>query len=812
MSYRIKKVGVIGSGTMGAAIAAHIANAGYPVVLLDIVPFKLSPEQEARGLTLDDPEVRYSIVNGGIERMKKARPASLMSKQAAALITPGNLEDDFHLLEDVDWIIEVIIEKLEPKQALMARLEKIRKPNTIITTNTSGIPVASIAEGRGDEFKKHFFGTHFFNPPRYMKLLEVIRTADSDAEAVNAIADFCETKLGKGIVYCKDTPNFIGNRLMSIDGAFIGDYAIRNGYTVEEVDAVTGPVIGRPKTATFRLQDLIGLDIIAHVAGNLYDLIPDDPYREILKTSALNPIIEKMMAAGALGRKTGAGFYKKGKDEKGKRVFMVLNPETMAYEMPTKVRFESIGAVRKIEGVGNRLKALFSDEWKDDRAAKLAWAVVSYQLMYAAAKVPEITETFVGIDNAMRWGFSYEAGPFELWDALGVKETVARMEADGLVVAQWVKDMLADGYETFYQYENGLPVGYYDLVSRVYVPLPSDPRKIDIEKLRADGKELKRNDGASILDMGDGVLLLEFHTKMNSLDDDITKMMVTARKMLDENDEYVGLVLGNQGEHFCAGANIFAIAVGAQQGMFDQIDGMVTALQNALMGFRYSPKPVVIAPFGMVLGGGGEVVLAGSRRVAHAESYIGQVEVGVGLVPAGGGMKEFNRRVMTKGIQMAPHTDPLPLAQRIFETIGMAKVSTSAAEAKELGFFDDNDRIIMNRDFLLYEAKQEVLAMVRAGYVPPAPPKLYAPGRDVLAALNVGLWMMREGNYISDHDLLIGRKIAYIIAGGNLSEPAWVDEQYFLDLEREAFVDLVKEEKTIARIWHMLQNGKPLRN
>jgi len=386
------------------------------------------------------------------------------------------------------------------------------------------------------------------------------------------------------------------------------------------------------------------------------------------------------------------------------------------------------------------------------------------------------------------------------------------MEADGLDVAGWVKEMLAAGHETFYRYENGLPAEYYDLAAKDYRPLPDDPRKISIAKLRAGGKELKRNDSASILDLGDGVLLLEFHSKMNAIDDDMVKMMVTARTMLDTSDDYVGLVVGNQAENFCVGANIFGIAVGAQQGMFDQIDAMVAALQNALMGFRYSPKPVVIAPFGMVLGGGGEVTMAGSRRVAHAESYVGQVEVGVGLVPAGGGMKEFNRRVMTAGVSMAPHTDPLPLAQRIFETIGMAKVSTSAAEAKELGFFDDTDRIIMNRDFLLYEAKQEVLSMVNAGYVPPAPAKLYAPGRDVLAALNVGLWMMREGNYISDHDLLIGKKVAHIIAGGNLSEPAWVDEQYFLDLEREAFVELTKEEKTVARIWHMLQNGKPLRN
>ncbi|RME43232.1 MAG: 3-hydroxyacyl-CoA dehydrogenase/enoyl-CoA hydratase family protein [Caldilineae bacterium] len=811
MSYQIQKVGVVGAGTMGAAIAAHVANAGYPVVLLDIVPFKLTPEQEAKGLTLDDPAVRNSIVQAGFDRCRKARPASFMSKEAEALITLGNLEDDLHLLADCDWIVEAIIEKLEPKQALMERLESVRKPGSIVTSNTSGLPIASISEGRSDDFRAHFFGTHFFNPPRYMKLLEIIPTPATDREAVKTIADFCETRLGKGIVYCKDTPNFIGNRMMSIDGAFIGDYAFRNGYTVEEVDAITGPLIGRPKTATFRLQDLVGIDVAAFVGQNLYDLIPNDPYREVLRTSAANPVIEELMKRGWLGNKSGQGFYKKSKDAEGKRVFLVLNPETFEYEMPKKPKFDSVGAVRKIEDLGERLRALFSDKWKDDRAAQLAWAVISHQLVYAAAKVPEIADDILSIDNAMRWGFSYQAGPFEMWDMLGVAETATKMEASGLTVPPWVKDMLAAGHTSFYQYQNGKAVAFYDPTSGDYRPIPADPRKIDVDDLRAAGKELQRNDSASLLDMGDGVLLLEFHAKMNAIDDKMVEMMVAARQKLDEAD-YVGLVIGNQGENFCVGANIFTIAVAAQQGMFDQIDAAVRALQDALMAFRYSPKPVVVAPFGMALGGGAEIVMAGSRRVAHAESYIGLVEVGVGLIPAGGGVKEMVRRIMNTGMRLSEYENPVNLAERIFQTIGMAKVGTSAAESRELGFLDENDRIVMNRDHLLYEAKQEVLKMAAEGYVAPAPEKVFAAGRDTLAALNVGVWMMQQGNYLSEHDALIGKHLARVICGGNLTVPQWVDEQHFLDLEREAFVELTKTEKTVARIWHMLQTGKPLRN
>ncbi|MFQ5578963.1 MAG: 3-hydroxyacyl-CoA dehydrogenase family protein, partial [Anaerolineae bacterium] len=500
-----------------------------------------SPQQQEQGLTLDDPAVRNSIVQAGFDRVRKARPASFMSAGAERLITLGNTEDHFDLLADCDWIVEAIIEKLEPKQALMARLEAVRKPGSIVTSNTSGLPIASIAAGRGDDFKAHFLGTHFFNPPRYMKLLEIIPTDATSPGAVQTIVEFCETSLGKGIVTCKDTPNFIGNRMMSIDGAFVLDYVFSNGYTVEEVDIITGPLIGRPKTATFRLQDLVGIDVAAFVSNNLYDLIPDDPYRDILKAKAGTGIIKEMVSRNWLGNKTGQGFYKKGKDAEGKRVFMVLNPDTFEYQMPQKPKFDSVGEVRKIEDLGERLRALFSDDWTDDRAAQLAWAVVSHQLAYAAAKVPEIADDILSIDNAMRWGFRYQAGPFEMWDMLGVAETAQKMEASGLTVAQWVKDMLAAGHATFYQYQNGKAVAQYSPTAKEFIPIPTDPRKISIDDLRAAGNELQRNDSASLLNMGDGVLLLEFHAKMNAIDDDIVKMMVATRQLLND-DQYVGLV------------------------------------------------------------------------------------------------------------------------------------------------------------------------------------------------------------------------------------------------------------------------------
>lgn len=811
MSQKINHVAVIGAGTMGAAIAAHVANAGYPVLLLDIVPDKLLPDEEANGLTLDSPAVRNRIVRAGFERAQQARPASFMSKAAERLVTLGNIEDDFDKLAGVDWILEAIIEKLEPKQSLMARIENIRKPGSIITSNTSGLPIASIAQNCSDDFKRHFLGTHFFNPPRYMKLLELIPTADTGPSVTETISNFVENRLGKGVVRCKDTPNFIGNRLFSIGNCFAANYALEHGYSVEEVDNLTGPLLGRPKTATFRLLDLVGIDVAAHVAHNLYELIPHDAYREVLHSPKLDNVLDNLIERGWLGNKSGQGFYKKSKDAEGNRVFLTLNLDSFEYDMPQKVRFEAVGQVRKIEELGQRLTALFDPQWQNDRAAQYVWALISYELAYAASCAQEIAHDLVSIDNAIRWGFAFEAGPFQLWDRLGVAATAEKMEASGHTVAPWVKEMLAAGCESFYRVENGRVTGYYDWTSQGYVDMPANPKHIQVDTLRTAGKELHKNNSASILDMGDGVLLLEFHAKMNALDEDIIKMMGQAKTLLDENDSYVGLVIGNDGDNFCVGANLFLIAMAAQQGQSDQIDRLVRALQDVLMSFRYSHKPVVAAVHNRALGGGAEVVLGCQRVVAHAESYIGLVEPGVGLVPAGGGVTALVRRIISSGMQVN-HADPLPLAQKVFETIGMAKVGMSAAQSRELGFLRADDRIVMNRDHLLHEAKEEVLKMAAEGYVPPAPARLYAGGRDLKAAMKIGGWLMQQAGYITEHDMLIADRLAHIIAGGNLTGEQWVDEQYFLNLERQAFVELAATEKSQARMWHMLQEGKPLRN
>jgi 3-hydroxyacyl-CoA dehydrogenase len=810
MTQHIKSVAVIGAGTMGAGIAAHVANAGLPVILLDIVPTELTPDETAKGLTLDHPTVRNRIVNAGLERAKKSRPASFMSQEAERLLTSGNVEDDLAKLGEVDWIIEVIIEKLAPKQAMMARIETVRKPGSIVTTNTSGLPIASIAEGRSDDFKQHFCGTHFFNPPRYLKLLEVIPTTETDPAVVETIAKFGAEVLGKGVVYCKDTPNFIGNRFFSISNSFAVNYGLENGYSLAEVDTLTGPLIGRPKTATFRLLDLVGIDVAAFVGGNLYDLIPHDPYRDILHAPQVDALFGQMLERKWLGNKTRQGFYKQGKDAEGQRVFMALNPTTFEYEIPDKVRFEAVGAVRKIEDLGERVKALLADKWAEDRGAQYVRALLTHELSYASYVAQEIAHDLKSIDEAVRWGFAFEAGPFELWDKLGVAEMAAQIEAAGHPVADWVKEMLEAGCNSFYRTDNGVVTGYYDWDKKQYVDLPADPKKITLEALRSQGSVLQQNDGATLHDMGEGVLLLEFHTKMNALDQDIIDMMGQAQATLAEND-YVGLVIGNEGENFCVGANLFLVAMAAQQGIFDQIDDLTKKLQDALMAFRYSPKPVVVAVHNRALGGGTEVVLGGSRVVAHAESYLGLVEPGVGLVPAGGGVTALVRRIISEGMKIK-NSDPLPFVQKVFETIGLAKVGLSAAESQALGYLGPNDRIVMNRDHLLYEARQEVLTMVAEGYVPPAPAQLYAGGRDVKAAVLMGVWMMQQAHYISEHDKLIGNKLAHIIAGGDLSGEQWVNEQYFLDLERKAFVELAGTEKSQARMWHMLQSGQPLRN
>ncbi len=794
MSFQVNKVAVIGAGTMGGGIAAHLANVGIPVVLLDIVPPDLSEDERQK------PSARNRIVQSLFDRMVKSRPASLASKERAQLITLGNLEDDFGQIAECDWIVEAIIEKLEPKQELMARIEGVRKAGSIVSSNTSGIPIHKITEGRSDDFKRHFLGTHFFNPPRYLKLLEVIPTLDTGEDVLAFMVAFGRDVLGKGVVICKDTPNFIANRFIAIAGSYASEYALENGYTVEEVDAITGPLIGRPKTASYRLTDLVGLDIMVHVNSNLYPLIPDDAYREVLKGKLSGALQQTMMDNGWLGNKTGQGFYKKVMVE-GAREFWVLNTSTMEYEPPQKIRFDSVGAVRKIEDLGERMRALLAQE---DRAAAFVRDTLYFNLAYAAYVTPEIAYTLADVDKANRWGFALEAGPFEMWDMLGVAETAKAMESAGLEVAGWVQEMLEAGHSRFY--ENGC---YYDFVSKSYQPAPVDHKIIPVESLRSEGREVARNDSASLLDMGDGVLLLEFHAKMNAIDQEIIAMGYTALERL--NSDFEALVIGNNGQDFCVGANIAVAGIAAAQGMWDDIEKAIFATQDVMFKLRHAPKPVITAPHQRVLGGGVEFVMAAWEAVADHETYMGQVEVGVGLIPAGGGCKEALRRKLNP-VMSNPNADPLPVMQEIFQQIATAQVGTSAWEDRGLGYLTNSDTICMNSDHRLALAKQRALQLVESGARPPEIEKVYAAGRDVLSALKLGVQSFVWGGYASAHDQLIGNKLAHVLCGGDLSAPTWVDPWYILDLEREAFISLLGEKKTQERIMHMLQTGKPLRN
>ena len=810
MPYTIRRAAVIGSGTMGGAIAAHLANVGIPVDLLDIAPRELTPEEEARGLTLEDAEVRNRIVRSGWEATLKARPAALYDARNAERVRLGNLEDDFERLAEADWIIEAIVERLPVKQDLMMRIEQVRKPDAIVSTNTSGLSVAAIAEKCGDEFCQHFLGVHFFNPPRYLKLVEVIPHPSTDPALVDALTAVLEDELGKGVVVAKDTPNFIANRLLSISGAYEMAYALEHGYTVEEVDSLLGPLVGRPKTAVFRLLDLIGLDVMAHVNTNLADAIAEDESAHLLRDPRLTGLIQSLVERGALGNKAGQGFYKR-VEQNGQKEFWTLNLETLEYERPAKVRFESVGQYRKLEPLGERLKALASAE---DRAGEYIRSTLYNRLAYASRRIPEIAETLADVDNAIKWGFAHEMGPFEEWDALGVRDTVGKMEAEGFEVAAWVKDMLDAGHETFYEYENGVPVAFYDIETRGYRELPTSPKRLTVRGLRAEGRVVEENDDASLIDMGDGILLFEWHSKANTLTPGVMAMGWRALEVLQA--DFDGMVIGHEGSYFSAGANLDMMRIqgeAAERGITpaELIGEMSDEMQQLFLSFRYAPKPVVTAPFDRALGGGAELAMSGDRIVAHAELYIGLTEAGLGLIPAAGGCKELLRRVVGPHMRVE-NADPLPVLSKVFEQIGFAKVATSAHEAREMGFLGRCDRIVTNRDHLLYEAKREARHMADSNYRPPMPEPIYAAGRDVLAAMRTQLYLLNDAGYATDHDRVIGERIAWVLCGGDLSEPAWVDEQYILDLEREAFVALIQEPKSIERVMHILQTGKPLRN
>ena len=803
MSYTIKRVVVIGSGTMGGGIAAHAANAGLRVHLLDVAPKELTPEEEKKGLKLESPQVRNRIVGAALERLKKSKPAAFFTPETAELVTAGNLEDDFDRVAEADWIVEAVVEQLEPKRELFARIERARKEGSIVSSNTSGLPIHSIAEGLSEEFRAHFLGTHFFNPPRYMKLLEVIPTAETSPAVVEFMTEFAGRRLGKGVVVCKDTPNFIANRLGSVLGASTLGFVLENKYTVEEADAILSPLTGRPKTGLFRLQDLVGLDVSSSVGDNLYGLIPDDETREVLRNQNLGSLRTVQMERGRLGDKTGQGFYKK-PPKGGKADILSLDLETLEYRERREPDIPSLKEAQKIKSLPERLRFVLGQE---DKAGRLARHAVYHTLGYASRRVPEITDRIVDIDRAMRWGYSHELGPFELWDALGVRETAAAMGREGVRVAPWVREMLDAGHETFYRASEG-PVSFYDPAQRAYVFEGPDASKLELVRLKSAGRVVRENRGASLVDLGDGVACLEFHTKMNTLDADVTEMLRASVEEVEAGD-WRGLVIGNEAADFSVGANL-AGGVGDAAA----VERAVRGTQDALAAVRFCSKPVVTAPAGRALGGGCEVSMAGARALAAAETYLGLVEVGVGLIPAAGGCKEFVRRVVSPPMRAAANADPVPFLQQALQTIATAKVSTSAAEARALGYLTDADMVVMNRDHQLAEAKRLVLELADAGYVPPVrgAKSCYAAGRDALAALRAGLYIMQQGGYMSEYDLHVSGKVAWVLCGGPVSSAQWVDEQYFLDLEREAFVSLCSEPKTVERITHMLSTGKPLRN
>ncbi len=801
MTCEIHKVAVLGSGVMGSAIAAHLANAGIPSYLLDIVPKELTAEETAKGLSLASPAVRNRIVNAGLESAKKARPAAFYSPDFAKLITIGNFDDNLGWLKEADWIIEVVIERLDIKQQLLKKVDAVRKPGTIVSSNTSGIPINQIKEGLSEDFRKHFLGTHFFNPPRYMRLLEIIPTAETLPEVVQTMAEFGERVLGKGIVYCKDRPNFIANRI----GVFAMMAAMRTmlegNFTIEEVDQMTGPATGKPKSATFRTGDIVGIDTLVHVANNLYDAVPEDEMRAMF---VVPDFIKKMVEQKKLGDKSKQGFYKRTKGDG--HLILTLDYNTLEYRARQKGKFASIEAGKNIESLTERLKML---TYANDRAGEFIWKTTSAILLYSANRIPEISDDIVNVDKAMRWGFNWQLGPFEMWDAIGVEESVKKMRAEGKTIPPMVEKLLASGEKPFYEKSNGVTY-YFDVKSGKHVALEEKPGLVLLPSLKDRNKVIKKNSGASLIDIGDGVACLEFHSKMNAIGEDILSMTNFAVQEVGKNFE--GMVVGNEGDNFSVGANIMLMLMAAQEGDWDELDVMARAFQKATQSLKYSPKPVVAAPFGMTLGGGCEFALGADKIRAAAELYIGLVEVGVGIIPAGGGCKEMLVR-MLDGVPKGSDADLFPFVKQVFETIGMAKVSTSAVEAKEIGFLRKSDGITMNKDYLIADAKATVLAMVKEGYKQPMPrTDIPVLGESALATLKMGMYLMKSAGRISEYDMHVGTKLAYILCGGDLSAKTLVSEQYILDLEREAFLSLAAERKTQERLAFMLKNGKALRN
>ena len=789
---------------MGAQIAAHLANARIPTLLLDISPRDLTAEEKAIGLNLDSKEVKNRIAQAGLEAAKKAKPAAFVTPELASLVTVGNFDDDLAKLKNCDLIIEAVVENLEIKRKLYERVDQHRRPGSIVASNTSGIPIHFLAEGRSEDFRRHFLGVHFFNPPRYLHLVEIIRTEWTLPEVSCFLFGFLDQRLGKGVVPAKDRPNFIANRIGTFGALHTIKTMIEDGYSIEEVDKMTGPVVGRPKSATFRTFDIVGLDVFSHVIKNLYEALPEDDEREMFVAPDL---LTKMVEKGVLGNKTKGGFYQKRKGEGGKPEFFVIEPQTLEYRPSQKVKLPALDMAKNLEDGGERLKALV---WSRDRVGAFLWKTFSRTLRYAANRIPEIADTVVEVDRAMRWGFAWELGPFEAWDAIGVEKSVARMKEEGQSIPANVEKLLEAGAKSFYKKHDGQQF-YFDFASEQYLPLADPAGTIVLKSVKDRTGVIKKNPGASLIDIGDGVACLEFHSKMNAIGGDTLQMLKFALAEVEKN--FVGLVVGNQGQNFCVGANIMLMLLEAQDENWEELDMMARAFQTSTMSLRYSPKPVVVAPFQMVFGGGCEFVLHADRVRAAAETYIGLVEVGVGIIPAGGGTKEMLVRALDSIPTNMDDADPFPFVKRAFETIALAKVATSAEEARSFGFLGEDDTVSMNTDRLIADAKKEVLALAASGYVPPQPrTDILALGTSALATLKLGIHQMKRAGYISDHDAEIGTQLARILTGGDLNHETRVSEQYLLDLEREAFLSLAGMRKTQDRLAHMLKTGKPLRN
>lgn len=801
---RIEKAAVLGAGTMGAQIAAHLANAGVPTLLLDIAPRELTPEEQKKGLALESPQVRNRIARNGLEAAKNGKPAAFFTPDSAALVSVGNFDDDLAKLKDRDLIIEAVVENLDIKRSLYERVEQYRKPGSIVASNTSGIPIHLLAEGRSDDFKQHFVGVHFFNPPRYLHLVELIRTEWTKPEVSCFLYGFLDERLGKGVVPAKDRPNFIANRIGTFGALYTIKTMLDDGYSIEEVDKMTGPTVGRPKSATFRTFDLVGLDVFTHVIKNLYENLPEDEERDMF---VVPEVLAQMVQRGLLGNKTKGGFYRKQKGEGDKREIWTLDTATLDYRPSEKVKLPALDMAKNIEDLPERIKGLV---WSKDRTGAFLWKTITKTLAYAAKRIPEIADNVVEVDRAMRWGFGWELGPFEVWDAIGVEKSVARMKEEGQEIPANVQAMLAAGATSFYKKENGQQ-SYFDFKQGKYVPLADSPGVLILKSIKDRTGVIKKNAGASLIDIGDGVACLEFHSKMNAIGGDTLQMLKFALAEVDKN--FVGLVVGNQGPNFCVGANIMLMLMEAQEENWEELDMMARVFQQSTMSLRYSPKPVVVAPFQMVFGGGCEMVLHADRVRAGAETYIGLVEVGVGIIPGGGGTKELLLRTLDLIPKGTSDADPFPFVKRAFETIALAKVATSAEEARALGFLTTDDTISMNADRLIADAKKEVLALAASGYVMPQQrTDILALGEPALATFKLGIHQMKRAGYISDHDAEIGTQLARILTGGDLNHPTLVSEQYLLDLEREAFLKLVSTRKTQERIAHMLKTGKPLRN